>query len=307
MDARVKLELMAARDALERAECGEEYSHVEAVCRRLIREAEGNLGRIDETCEARSLLLDAMIRNGDFSEVKLENIARVMDSLFVDYLSARNRLDAAKTLLGMMEYFESDYVRLFDVGYKLADLFGSSENVEIQKVVRNGCLLLWREVRDDDMEGFCSSFGRFLIVPELFGYYMFIEVLDYLYDNSSHEMAIRMIESWVGANADIDEEFQMLDQRLAANHFELGNYQAAIDIYEKWLNTRLGDERYDYLLWCGESFQELDDLDHAWEYFTEVVNALENFPDDSRVVEAKKRLAEMIWVHEEDEPGERDV
>jgi hypothetical protein len=287
----------------------EEYERAEKMCREVLARLADTSGEAEVTNSFRSLLIDTMIARYDSDDL-LEPILEELESLFIAYLTIKDRTSAAKTLLRRMEFLGGlDWPRSFETGFKLLELFGATGDKELLEVVRETFNFLYVElpVEDPRFASLCVAYGRLLERREFDCYEGLIQVMemDDALNGENNAKAIQILESFLLARSeDISMgDREWLESRLASNYLFVGDNGSAIGACCRLLARSDNDaSRLDWTLWCGQAFMNLGRHKTAAMFFREVIRACADKPDDSRAVEAGGFLDDVEDTEELDHP-----
>jgi tetratricopeptide (TPR) repeat protein len=273
-----------------------EYDRAAKMCCDLIQRLGNSPEHVHAVNDFRSLLIRSMMevrRSGEPWEPMLEEL----DCLFAGYLTVKDRVSAAGTLLQKAQFLEDlDWPGAFEASFKAIDLFAKSTDENLLREVRGVYDFLFAKLDGDDTRFYevCVDYARFLENPVFDakeGVSAILEI-DEVLDGRQNRKAIEIIDSFLSARSqDVSgADREHLRARLAANHLVIGEYKAAVEVCTSLLIDCGKTSRLDYTLWCGEAFMKLDRHDTAAMFFREVIRALRDHPDDSRAASARDYL-----------------
>lgn len=148
-----------------------EYDRAAKMCCDIIKRLDNSPEHVHAVNDFRSLLINSMMevwRSGEPWEPILEEL----DRLFTGYLTVKDRVSAAGTLLQKAEFLEDlDWPGALEASFKSIDLFAKSTDENLLREVRGVYTFLFAKVDGDDprFHEVCADYARFLENPTFEG------------------------------------------------------------------------------------------------------------------------------------------
>lgn len=160
-----------------------EYDLAAKMCCDLIKRLDNSPEHVHAVNDFRSLLIRSMTeiwRSGEPWEPILEEL----DRLFTGYLTVKDRVSAAGTLLQKAEFLEDlDWPGAFEASFKAIDLFAKSTDENLLREVCGVYTFLFANMDGDDprFHEVCADYARFLENPVFEGEVGVSTILGFFY------------------------------------------------------------------------------------------------------------------------------